>query len=382
VPALLLEELGSEKHFFFSRGYWSEFERTFSVNMGFRYVVLLKNGEPAGFAPFQLIEFRGGNVSAGLHTHSWWQWLKKYVTIKIVNLVRLRLLVSGNIFITGEYSFFIRNGFQLNQQMVEAFHRAIEVIIRSEKNISGILIKDFYTETASHFHSLRQKGFLRFEVNPNMEMDIRPEWKQMTDYEQALSSRYRMRYRKAKERFGLLKFASMSASELIRYKAVMQQMLNEVMERSQFKLAFPDIDYMHTLLRRFPDNFYVTGIFKGEELLGYCSAYRDGDILIACFVGMDKNYLRPHDLYLNILYHLVGLAIQFRVKKLHFGRTAMEIKSSVGAEPRAMFLFVKHVCFVWNTLVHMAVKILSENPQWICRHPFRKHAQPVISIKN
>jgi hypothetical protein len=86
---------------------------------------------------------------------------------------------------------------------------------------------------------------------------------------------------------------------------------------------------------------------------------------------MNKSYLKEHDLYLNILYKLVQQAIYLKVYKLQFGRTAMEIKSSVGALPQHMFLFVKHVCPIRNFLVHTAVKNLSKNPEWTIRIPFK-----------
>jgi hypothetical protein len=372
IPALLLDELGVENHFFFSSGYWASFEQTFSKNIQFRYAVFSKNGEPFGLAPFQLIWFRGSNVANELEKNNYWQSFKKYITTKIVNLFSMRLLVSGNTFITGEYCYFLKSGYELNDKKAAAFHRAIEKIINDEKNISGVLIKDLYPAAATQFGVLQQNGFLQFEVNPNMEITINPEWHSMRDYEQSLSSRYRIRYRKALHRADLLSFVDLNQSLIQQYKVELQQMLHEVLERSDFKLENPDISYLESLHSRFPEHFILKGIFKENQLLGFYSVYKENNCLVACFVGMNKSLLKEHDLYLNILYKLLELAIELKVHKLHYGRTAMEIKSSVGAKPEKMFLYVKHVYPVRNLLVHFTVKILSKNPEWTLRNPFKK----------
>jgi len=372
IPALTLENLGSEKHFFFSSGYWNVFERAFNKNIQFRYVVVSHNGEAVGFAPFQLIMFKGSNVSNEVAEKTWWESFKKNITARIVNLISMRLLVSGNTFLTGEFAYFLKPGLELNSRKAAAFYQAIRQIVAEEKNISGILIKDFYTSTASHLDILKQNNFLEFEVNPNMEVDILPEWKTMTDYEQSLSSRYRIRYHKALDRAKGLVSKDLDETLILKHEHQLQSMLNEILERSDFKLENPDIEYMKALQRQFPNNFHLKGIFKGEELLGFYSAYHTGHELYACFVGMNKTLLKEHDLYLNILYNLLELAINLGVKKLHYGRTAMEIKSSVGAKPHKMVLFVKHVNPIVNRLVHFAVKTLSKNPEWTLRNPFKK----------
>jgi hypothetical protein len=372
IPALTLEHLGSEKHFFFSSGYWNVFEHAFSKNIQFRYVVVSHNGEAVGLAPFQLIMFKGSNVSNEVEEKGWWQQTKKYITGKVVNLISMRLLVSGNTFLTGEFAFHLKPGLEFNSKKAQAFHAAIQQIVAEEKNISGILIKDFYAETATHLDTLKQNNFLQFEVNPNMEVDILPEWNSMKDYGQALSSRYRIRYHKALDRASGLECRNLDEALINRYEPQLQTMLSEILERSDFKLESPDIEYMKALRRQFPDSFHLKGIFKGDVLLGFYSAYHTGSELYACFVGMDKSLLKEHDLYLNILYKLLELAIDLKVTKLHYGRTAMEIKSSVGAKPKQMYLYVKHVNPVINRLVHFAVKTLSKNPEWTLRNPFKK----------
>jgi hypothetical protein len=242
----------------------------------------------------------------------------------------------------------------------------------NQEQLKGILIKDFYAETANSLNILEQNGFLKFQVNPNMEMNIPSEWNTIKDYENALSSKYRVRFHKALQRADNLIFRKLTINDTETYEPILNDLLQEVLKNSNFKLFNPDIAYMKSLQVHFPDAFRLNGIFKNNELIGFYSTYLDNQKLIACFIGMNKKFLKQHDLYLNILFKLVEQAILLKSTSLIFGRTAMEIKSAVGAMPKEMFLFVKHACPFRNFLVHIAVKTLSKNPEWNLREPFKR----------
>lgn len=371
IPALAIEELGCSQSFFFSPAYWKSYEHAFSNKITFRYIVLCYLGEAVAFAPFQIIKFDGSNVANANTDDSLLQKVKTRLVKNIVNLVSIRLLVSGNTFLTGELSLFVKKGFLLNEKLATAYNASIENLMEQEQ-LNGILIKDFYVETAGKLNVLEQNGFLRFQVNPNMEMNIEPSWNTISDYEQDLSSKYRVRYHKALQRSEGLIFRELSVADTVANEVALNNMLQEVLQNSDFKLFNPDVAYMKSLQLHFPETFRLMGIFKNNSLIGFYSTYLDNKQLVACFVGMNKAFLKEHDLYLNILYKLIEQAITLKTTTLIFGRTAMEIKSSVGALPKDMFLFVKHACPVRNYLVHKAVKTLSKNPEWTLREPFKR----------
>ena len=371
ISPLVLDEIGVADNFFFSTGYWQSYEAAFLDKITFRYIVITQQGVAVAFAPFQIITFSGSNVANAESDSSYYQLAKTWLTKKVVNLVSIRLLVSGNTFLTGELALFIKQHYTLNEKLAAAYHQSIELLLETEK-LTGVLIKDFYSENTIHFKKLEAEGYLKFQVNPNMEMDIRLHWASLDDYAKDLASKYRVRLHKAAERGSGLQFKHLTVADTAEYATDLQRMLDEVIANSDFKLSNPDIAYMQSLQQNFPDNFSLTGIFRGHELIGFYSTYLNGEQLVACFVGMNKHYLKEHDLYLNILYKLIEQAIVLNTSTLIFGRTAMEIKSSVGALPKDMFLYVKHVCPIRNFLVHTAVKTLSKNPAWQLRIPFKQ----------
>ena len=62
----------------------------------------------------------------------------------------------------------------------------------------------------------------------------------------------------------------------------------------------------------------------------------------AHFLGVDNSFNRDYQVYLNILYDLVETAINGKAKHIDFARTALEIKSSVGAVAQDLLYFFKH----------------------------------------
>lgn len=130
---------------------------------------------------------------------------------------------------------------------------------------------------------------------------------------------------------------------------------------------------MIQLKRALKEKFKVIGFYKGEKMISYISYYHDKDDLVAGFMGMERELNKKHDLYLNVLLKLIEEGIKLKVKKVTFGRTAMEIKSSVGALPHQMYLYTKHNSPLINGIIKQVVKLLSKDPEWTMRSPFKKN---------
>jgi hypothetical protein len=57
------------------------------------------------------------------------------------------------------------------------------------------------------------------------------------------------------------------------------------------------------------------------------------------FLGYDDSIQREKMLYLNMLYDMIAYSINKGFKEIIFARTALEIKSSVGARPIQMWVY-------------------------------------------
>ena len=89
------------------------------------------------------------------------------------------------------------------------------------------------------------------------------------------------------------------------------------------------------------------------------------------FLGYDDSIQREKMLYLNMLYDMVAYSINNGFKEIVFARTALEIKSSVGAKPQEMYGFMKHSNHAINLVVDKIFCYLEPEVVWQERNPFK-----------
>ncbi len=68
---------------------------------------------------------------------------------------------------------------------------------------------------------------------------------------------------------------------------------------------------------------------------------------------------------------MASFGIKHQFKQVIFARTAMEIKSSIGAKPHNMHIYLKHTNnIIANTVLKLIVKYANPVRDWEERHPF------------
>ena len=89
------------------------------------------------------------------------------------------------------------------------------------------------------------------------------------------------------------------------------------------------------------------------------------------FLGYDESIQRENMLYLNMLYDMIAYSIKKEFKEIVFARTALEIKSSVGAKPIKMYGLMSHSNTLANALLPKIFKYLEPETIWQERNPFK-----------
>jgi hypothetical protein len=72
-----------------------------------------------------------------------------------------------------------------------------------------------------------------------------------------------------------------------------------------------------------------------------------------------------------MLYDMIGCSIHNGFKRINFGRTALEIKSSVGAKPEQLYGWMQHQNKLINRNLEFFFKLLEPEVKWIGRNPFK-----------
>ena len=104
----------------------------------------------------------------------------------------------------------------------------------------------------------------------------------------------------------------------------------------------------------------------------------NGDEIEAHFLGYEEEVNKEKQLYMNMLLDIISLGIEIGVHSIIYGRTAMEIKSSVGAEPFHMRFYLQYQNALINPFVPWVYQMLEPEAEWIQRHPFKEEGAHTV----
>lgn len=142
-------------------------------------------------------------------------------------------------------------------------------------------------------------------------------------------------------------------------------------ENASFNIATLQPSYFHKISGELPDNAHYLLYYKGEELVGFMCMIHDRNTLDAQFTGYNDEVNPEHDIYLNLLYDVIATGIDLQVKRICFARTALEIKSSVGAKPRDLYCYMWYDSAITNIFIPSIINYLEPKKEWYQRRPFR-----------
>ena len=359
--------------------YWKiDFLRSLEIrppgNFQFRYIVFYHDKEPVGVAYAQITKFSAwqsirGDIQAGGSRKTLFtkfrQWLAKQLN--------LNTLILGNTLVSGQYAYYFKPGCELSPKEIQ---EATEVLADSlQENglpIHFIAIKDLDTKAVKSWNG-KNPSWSKVCFQPRMVVKIDDRWNSSEDYLSDMQSKYRVRYRRARKKLVPVTDRRLSLDDIRLFQDEMYTLYLSVAEQSGFNLVELDKAYWWRLKDMFGRDFSVRGYFLDGKLVGFYSLLRgDHAIWHANYLGYDQQVNSDHQLYLNMLYDMVESAIEGKASELDFSRTALEIKSSVGAKPEELFCYFKHTHLFVNPLVPWLTGVIAPEEDWQPRHPFKE----------
>jgi predicted N-acyltransferase len=204
-----------------------------------------------------------------------------------------------------------------------------------------------------------------------MIFDIRETWKTFDDYILDINKKYRDQYKRARKKADGISKKKLSLEEITKYNPRIYQLYMSVAKNAPFNTFYLPENHFVYFKKSLKDNFLFYGYFIGEELIGFNTLIKNRNDIDTYFLGYDEKYQREKMLYLNMLYDMIGYSINKGYKRIIFARTALEIKSSVGAKPIPMFGLMKHSNPFINLFVSKTFSYFEPKIEWQERNPFK-----------
>lgn len=348
--------------------------------MAFRYAIPMDGDIPLGVVYLQTIYF-DGKQSIRYHRQPaegrcFFQTFGKFLRGLVARRVGFHTLVCGNLMVSGAHGYAFTPAVENPTHLLEETLRAVASDLESEGvEPSVTLLKDFEPGMGPDRAILMQKKrYHPFYILPSLIMDLPSDWQAPSDYLAALSSKYRVRARKARQKLaeGGILSRVLLPEEIIERSRDLFGLYLQVVDDSGFNVLTLHPDYFGALQQNLGESLCIRGYFHGETLIGFTSAIcnENGD-MEAHFLGYQEAWNPPHRLYLNMLLDLVELGISRQMRRIHFARTADEIKSSVGARPVNLTCYIRHRSAFSNKFVRPILDYLTPSEKPVLRHPFR-----------
>jgi predicted N-acyltransferase len=368
----------TEEKIFLTRSYLSVCERSNLPGLSNRFLMLRKNGSPCAVAYFQLINLSDAGLGGILNLEEY-GGLAGTVSGKINKLLfnpgsgnSSFLLVCGNLLISGNHgiSAIDTDSFLAAVKSITSVKKAIEQSLARTEKIVGFMVKDFYVDEDKIASPVFSKDYFMLNTDPEMIFDVNPEWNNFEDYLAALSSKYRVRTKAAMAKMEGIVVRELSFEDVKLAINDLYTLNDNVIRKAPVKLIRPSADYFIQLKQMYGDHFRIKGFYLGNKMIAFTSALWNKHHMEAHCIGLDYSLNSQYSIYQNILYSYIDDAIECKSKRLYFGRTALEIKSTTGAKPFHLTCYFRFA----NRMLNLLAKpmISSTGPgNWIPRDPFR-----------
>jgi len=351
-PDLVWESLSETNNVYFTKQYLKAFEVHNAHSIQFFYIVMFKGNEAVSFAILQVLEFDFVQTNFVSNTNKFVQKAMDYTSC-LLRRNYVKVMICGSPFLSGEYGLLIKKG-EDKKLILECLVKGIQSILSANKYLKQwvdvVILKDYFTSSLPVVNHLKTYNYTSIQVDANMVLNLKPEWNDFEDYLSSFKSKFRVKAKKAYKQSVNLVTKDLTTEEILEHKTTLAALYKNVFEKANFNWAILNIATYVSLKEILGDNFIFKTYFLEDKLVGFMSGVVSQNTLDAHYVGIDYSLNKKHAIYSRMLYDYVKIGIERKLGYINFGRTAGEIKSTLGAVPQELICYVRHKKSVANFL--------------------------------
>ncbi len=355
---------------FLSKRYLEVLEKSAPTNMTCHFIGLFKDQTLEGIAISQFLDV---NKLESFGDRD--KCVKSAVRNFVFKNFCSHVLFIGNNMLTGQNALCISQEMDLKTAMIQlkaAAEDLKEIFKKRGSKVHITTFKDFDENEVAQIETDYQEDHYKFSIQPNMIFEIDDNWKTEQDYISALSKKYRDQYKRARKKIVAIDKRKMDLDDIIEHEDVIYDLYHHVAQNAPFNTFFIAKNHFRTFKEVLKDDFLFYGYFSEGKLIGFNTLIKNGEAMDTYFLGYDDSIQKEKMLYLNMLYDMIAYSINQGFKEVIFARTALEIKSSVGAKPVKMFGFIHHHNSAINKYMDKLFCYLEPETIWKERNPFKE----------
>ena len=363
IPNTIWDVLNCAENKYFSKDFLASIEKNHS-EISFFYVVLVDDKKlPKAFASIQIVDFYLNSVDNNFeHLISKLKTVARKLHI-FPDKKPLKLLICGNTFVSGEHGIFIKKNSD-KKIIIKELAKAILHFVNVDKHlkIDAFLLKDFINESLFIADELKDYSYNAFSVEPNMVLQIDDNWRIFDDYLAAMKTKFRVKAKKAIQLSAAIQIENVTLENIDNQLPKMTELYKKVATNAAFNLGDFNLATYKDFKEKLGENYILKTYWLEDKMVGFMSGIINQNSLDAHFVGIDYHLNREFAIYQKMLYNYIEIAINKNLKTINFGRTASEIKSSVGAEPQDLTMYLRHKKSITNKILKLFLQRVQPTP--------------------
>lgn len=378
IPSADWDAITGSSSVFLEKEYLKIIEQAEHTKLMCRYVLVYHKKKVCGIIYFQIVDFKASVFGELMDQQveslksRRMNLFERYVDNN-KHEVLMRLFTCGNNLVSGEYGFIFGKRIK-ETEATELLLKITDIVSREEKlrgTISAILIKDFYKPLLPG-QLMDSEKYVSCLVEPNLIVTLPKGIDSMNAYLELFSKKYRNRAKAIFKNGEVLEKKILSLKEVIEHEERMYALYDSIFDKAKFKLIKLPKNYFSEVKRLFGEDFTVNGFFLEGKLLAFgTSMVLEGKSLEAHYIGFDYELNKEFDLYQNLLYCAINEGIKHKCKTVNLGRTASEIKTTVGAKPEDLICYIKPQNTISKLILKPFISFL-QPAEWIPRNPFKE----------
>lgn len=371
IPSKIWESLDCTKNIYFHPKFLKSLEKN-HPKITFLYIVLVNEKNRAtAFASIKIIDFYLKSIK---NDFGFLRKIGKSLGI-ISEKKALKLLICGNTFVSGEHGVFIKesqNKKAIIKELAESINHFFNANKKLKKQIDAFLLKDFAKESLFITNELKKYSYHAFSVEPNMRLQLKENWQNFDNYLASMKTKFRVKARKAFLLSTDIRIEEVTLKNIEQQLPKMGALYEKVAANAVFNLGVFNPETYRDLKEKFGDDYILKTYWLEDKIVGFISGVINKNTLDAHFVGIDYQLNRKYAIYQRMLYDYIEIAIKKKIKTINFGRTASEIKSSVGAVPQDLTMYIRHKKTIKNKILKLFLQKVQPTP-FEQKFPFKKH---------
>ena len=370
IPTSIWDGLGCTENIYFNPSFLKSLEIN-HPEITFSYIVLVdEQNLPTAFASIKIIEFHLKSIN---NDFDFLRNIGRKLHVFPDNKP-LKLLICGNTFVSGEHGVFIKENQDkkaIIKELAESINHFVNSNKKLKKQIDAFLLKDFAKESLFITDELKEYKYHTFSVEPNMKLQLPENWHSFDDYLAAMKTKFRVKARKAFTQSASIRIEEVTLKNIDEQLPKMTALYEKVASNAAFNLGNFNLETYKDLKEKLGDAYILKTYWIEDKIVGFISGVINKKSLDAHFVGIDYQLNREHAIYQRMLYGYVEIAIEKRLNTINFGRTASEIKSSVGAVPQDLTMYLRHKKTIKNKILKLFLQRVQPSP-FQQKFPFKK----------